>query len=191
VPITIVEEPVAVLPAYGRVSIAFLVESQLRVEPVRSGLGGLRLVEQSVDPPYVKDYDREKGQGPERWLSHWDLSNWGVLSAFEGTSPTGDARRVGAAELAWRTARADMLERRQDLRVRPEDRGRGIGSALFTRAIAWARERACQHLKIETGATNVPACRFYARQGCALGTIRRWAYPDAPHEVQLFWYLTL
>ncbi len=35
---------------------------------------------------------------------------------------------------------------------------------------------------------NVPACRFYAKQGCVLGAIDRYAYPDHPDEVQLLWY---
>lgn len=40
---------------------------------------------------------------------------------------------------------------------------------------------------VETQSTNVPACRFYARQGCTLGAIHRFAYPALPHEVQLLW----
>ena len=46
-------------------------------------------------------------------------------------------------------------------------------------------------MKVETQNVNVPACRFYARQGCVLGAINRFAYPDLPDEVQLLWYKTL
>lgn len=53
---------------------------------------------------------------------------------------------------------------------------------------AWAAARGCRQLKIETQNVNVPACRFYARQGCVLGAINRFAYREFPDEVQLLWY---
>ena len=46
-------------------------------------------------------------------------------------------------------------------------------------------------MKVETQNINVPACRFYARMGCELGTIDRFAYPDLPGETQLLWHLDL
>jgi hypothetical protein len=49
--VEIVEESVDALPEYGQVPISFLVESRLRVEPVRNGLGGFALVEERVAPP--------------------------------------------------------------------------------------------------------------------------------------------
>jgi len=107
--IEIVEESVTVLPDYGNVSSAFLVEAQLRVEPIRNGLGGLRLIEERVELPYVIDFDRAKGEGPKRWLKRWDISHWGALSAFDGP------RRVGGAVVAWRTPGVDMLEGRGQL----------------------------------------------------------------------------
>jgi hypothetical protein len=51
--------------------------------------------------------------------------------------------------------------------------------------------RECRQLKVETQNINVPACRFYARQGCVLGVIDRFAYPTLPDEVQLLWYKDL
>jgi ribosomal protein S18 acetylase RimI-like enzyme len=180
-----------VLPEYGQVSIAFRVTSRLRVESIEEGLGGLRLIEESVEPSYVKDYDAENGGGPERWLRRWDMSNWGVFCAYDGS------RWVGGAVVAWKTPGVHMLEERDDLavlwdiRVHPECRGRGIGTALFQQAVAWARQKGCRQLKVETQNVNVPACRFYARQGCELGAIHRWAYPELPDEVQLLWYLDL
>ena len=49
--IEIVEESVEALPEYGKISIAFTVETRLRVEPIDGGLGGLKLVEEEVQPP--------------------------------------------------------------------------------------------------------------------------------------------
>jgi hypothetical protein len=39
----------------------------------------------------------------------------------------------------------------------------------------------------ETQNINVAACRFYAKQGCTLSAINRFAYRDCPEEVQLIW----
>ena len=38
---------------------------------------------------------------------------------------------------------------------------------------------------------HVPACHFYAAQGCTLGSIDRFAYADLPDEAQLLWYKKL
>ena len=75
-----------------------------------------------------------------------------------------------------------------DLRVADEYRGKGVGQRLFARALDWARERNCAVFKVETQNINVPACRFYTRQGCELGAINRFAYPESMNETQLIWY---
>jgi GNAT superfamily N-acetyltransferase len=114
-----------------------------------------------------------------------------VLSAFDGD------RRVGGVVVAYDTEGVFMLEGRKDLaavwdiRIQPDDRGRGIGSQLFQRAVNWARTRGCRHLTAETQNINVPACRFYAKQGCELRAIDRYAYPDHPDEVQLIWHMSI
>ena len=74
-----------------------------------------------------------------------------------------------------------------DIRIAPDRRGSGIGSALFERPASWARSRGCQAMTVETQNINVPACRFYARRGCELAAINRFAYPELPDEVQLIW----
>lgn len=182
------EEPLTDLAAYGRIPIAFEVRSVLDCTPVDGGLGGLALVERPLDTPYVKDYDAIAGEGPERWSARFDTTRWGLLTAWEGE------RRVGGAALANDTPGVDMLEGRSDLvvlwdlRVAPEARGRGVGGALFRAAVEWARARGCTQLKVETQNVNVPACRFYAHQGCVLGAIDRHAYPALPHEARLLWY---
>ena len=59
------------LARYALVPICFWVHSLLRVEPVDGGLGGLRLIEEPVRPPYLKDYDAQSGgeEGPTHWAS--------------------------------------------------------------------------------------------------------------------------
>jgi GNAT superfamily N-acetyltransferase len=78
-----------------------------------------------------------------------------------------------------------------DLRVAPRSRGQGIGAGLFHAAERWAVTRGACWLKGETQDINVPACRFYASQGCALGALNRFAYGPLSDEVQLLWYKKL
>lgn len=181
----------ATLRAYGEVSIAFLVRSRYEVEPIDHGLGGWTLTEEPVERPYTKDYDQGDGEGPASWAERFDVSRWGVVSAFEGK------QRIGGAVIAFDTPGVHMLEGRPDLavlwdiRVHPDYRRRGIGSRLFPRIVAWATACRCTHLKIETQNVNVPACKYYAHMGCQLRAVHPDAYPHLPNEVQLLWYRRL
>jgi GNAT superfamily N-acetyltransferase len=187
--VTITEEGTAVLGEYAGVSSAFVVDCLLDL--AGHGLGGLPLSQRRLEVPTVKDYDADSGEGPAGWAREFDMSRWGVLAARAA------GRCVGGAVIAFDTPGVDMLEGRRDLavlwdlRVAPEARGKGIGSRLFQAAEAWATARGCRQLKIETQNINVPACRFYARQGCVLGAIHRFAYPDLPDEIGLLWYKDL
>jgi hypothetical protein len=49
----------------------------------------------------------------------------------------------------------------------------------------------CRKLKVETQNINVPACRFYASQGCVLAAVNRMAYREPQDEIQLLWYKDL
>jgi GNAT superfamily N-acetyltransferase len=176
---------------YARIPIAYEVRHVFDVVATASGLDGLMMVERTVEPPYLKDYDAIPGEGPLTWASRFNPSNWRLLMARVGD------RRVGGAAVVLDDPDVEMLEGRSDLslvwdiRVSPEARGLGVGSALFRAAEEWSRSRNARRLKVETQNTNVPACRFYARQGCVLGAINRFAYRDLPHEVQLLWYKDL
>jgi GNAT superfamily N-acetyltransferase len=156
-----------------------------------SGLGGLTLIERSVAHPYVKDYDAIAGEGPLTWSRRFDLSKWGLFMARVGQ------RHVGGAAVVIDDRDVEMLDGRSDLalvwdiRVCHEVRGLGVGSALFRFAEDWSKARGGRLLKVETQNTNTAACRFYARQGCLLGAIDRFAYRDLPDEVQLLWYKDL
>ena len=191
VKIEVIQEELDRLPAHGQVSIAFEVRSVLDVAVADGGLGGVVLRERKVEAPYVKDYDSTDGNRPADWGRCCDTANWSLHSAWVGD------RRAGGVVVAIGTEGLDMLERRGDLaviwdlRVAPNLRGHGVGAALFAAAEAWARAQGCTQLKVETQNVNVSACRFYARRGCTLGGIYRFAYPDLPQEVQLLWYKTI
>lgn len=182
-PIRIIEEPIENLPAYSEIPIAYCVEARFRIEP---GQGGPALIEEPVTL-YLKDYDALPGNKPTDWAELWNLTNWGILAAYDGE------QRVGGAIIAWKTPGLDMLRGRDDLavlwdlRVHPDYRGRSVGSRLFGHAVQWARARGCRALEVETQNTNVPACRFYSRQGCQLSKVDSQAYPELPNEVQLIW----
>jgi ribosomal protein S18 acetylase RimI-like enzyme len=185
------EEGFDQLPEYSSVSIAFQVERVLQVELVRGGLGGLSLSERPVEPPYAKDYDALPGNHPTRLPGQFDLSRWGMLTAWM------DGQRVGGTVLAFDTEGVQLLAGRSDLvalwdlRVAPEARGQGVGRALFAAAEAWAVARGCRQILVETQNVNVAACRFYAACGCELGAVHRFAYPELPDEIQLLWVKAL
>lgn len=184
--IEISEKSAADLGDYAQIPIQYEIREILDVEA--DGHGGFILSPRWIDRPYFKDYDAIAGEGPLRWTQCFDLTNWGILMArVEG-------QLVGGTVIAFKTAGVTMLESREDLavlwdiRVKPEVRGQGVGSALFRAAEAWAATKGCTELKIETQNVNVPACRFYQAQGCVIGEINRSAYPGLPNEIQILWY---
>ncbi len=181
------------LSEYARIPIAFTVTSIFDVESIDKGLSGMRLQEKQIAAPYTKDYDSYDG-GPERWPQRFDVSNWAFFLACIQNRP------VGGAAVAFHTPGVNMLVGRKDLavlwdlRVHPDYRRSGIGTQLFKYAVGWARGKGCTQLKIETQNVNVPACRFYVKQGCHLGEINRYGYaghPQVAHEIMLIWYLNL
>ena len=185
--VEIAEESVGVLAEYGRIPISFEVRSVFEVHPLEYGISGILLAERPVARPWVKDYDALKGEGPMRWGDLWNLSNWGVISAF------GKGVRLGGCVIAHDTLGVDKLEGRNDIaalwdiRVAPQHRGKGIGGSLIEAALAWSKRHKCRRLKVETQNINVPACRFYAKHGFTLGAINRYAYTDFPDEIELIW----
>lgn len=184
------EEPISALAELARVPIAFTVDRVLDVA-ADAPLDRRALRERALAEPYLKDYDALAGEGPSQWARRFDVTSWGLLVAHA------DDRWVGGAVIACHTAGLRLLEGRTDLallwdiRVVPALRGRGIGAALFRAAETWAAARGYRQLKVETQNINVAACRFYARQGCVLGAVDHFAYPELPGEVQLLWYKDL
>ena len=146
-------------------------------------------MEEAVSP-YLKDYD-SVDENPRLLAKDFDLRNWVVISAFDGTS------RVGGAIIAYRTEGVNMLEGKDDLavvwdiRVNKAYRGMGVGSKIFQRCVDWAKENNCTRLKVETQNNNVKACKFYVSQGAKLSNLNRYAYNDYPDEIQLIWSIDL
>ena len=174
--------PVRDLHDYVAISSAFDSNAILDV----AGEGDrCRLIERALHKPFHKDYDAV--ENPLRWPVLFDVSNWALFSACE------QGRGIGGAIAAWKTSGVDMLEGRSDLvvvwdlRVAPQARGQGVGSALFRAIEAWGRSRSCTQLKVETQDVNVAACRLYQSCGCTLAQVNRGAYREFPQETQLIW----
>lgn len=183
--------PVTTLEDYATIPVAFEVRSILDVRAAGSGLAGFILTERRLAAPYLKDYDSIDGEHPTQWPKRFDLSNWLWFAAWA------EGQRVGGAVVAFRTTSLAEEEGCEDLavlwdiRVSPEARGQGVGSALFRAAEARARTEGSRQLKVETQNINVAACRFYAQQGCVLRAVNEKAYAEFPDEVQLLWYKDL
>ena len=186
--IEVKQEPLTSLDVYADIPIAFEVSEIFDVAAEPDGSGRLSLRARQISVPWVKDYDAVSGEGPTQWARRFDVSGWALFSAFSA------GQRVGRAAVAHDTPELDMLEGRRDLavlwdiRVAPSFRRCGVGSALFNAAVAWASEKGCRQLKVETQNINVAACRFYAQRGCVLGAAHRGVYPEYPDEIQMLWF---
>lgn len=180
-------------PQYDKISMKLVVTSIYEIVKMDGGLGGFSIVETPVNA-YVKDFCTGEDESVSRWEKNFDLSNWAFFMAFDGDKP------VGAATVASRTEGVNMLSGRNDLavlwdlRVEEAYKGKGIGQKLFDLACDWARDNQLIQMKIECQNNNVPAVKFYHKQGAKLGTIDEYAYyndPDFRSEIQLIWYLDL
>ena len=80
----------------------------------------------------------------------------------------------------------------EDLCVRRASRRRGIGSALFEAAVAWAKSEGLPGLAAEPQDNNLAACRFYAGRGMAIGSVDVMVYDNFPvcaDEKAVYWYM--
>jgi GNAT superfamily N-acetyltransferase len=121
----------------------------------------LDLIEQLFDPPGGRppEYSRERGRAGFRWAVK--RADADVLLALDGERLAGlssvyqDIQSIRFGPRCWL----------QDLVVRDDRRGQGIGGQLLQAAASWARGRGCTHLELGSGAGRADAHRFYASQG--------------------------
>ena len=129
----------------------------------------------AVPLPHACRLSRQPGVGAHR--AHLHQVAQSHAPATDHLAP--DAQRQGRRGGRWIPIRTQPAQ------------GVEVRHALFAAAVEAARQRRCRWLKIETQNTNVPACRFYARQGCELRGIHRGMYAAFPEELQLLWYYDL
>ncbi len=189
--ITFKEVDKSVLDLYDKVTMNVAVRSEYKVKRINNGLGGLILEEAPVTP-YVKDlsvYERAT-----EYEKEFDIANWRFYMAFDGETP------VGAMTIAGKTKGLNMLGGREDacvlwdIRVADAYKHLGIGQRLLDMGAAGARQDGYCQMIIECQNNNIPACRFYQKQGAVLSKIDMYAYyaePEVRDEVQFVWYLNL
>ena len=174
---------------YDCIPMQLTVKSEYKIEKINRGLGGFVLTETAV-APYVKAFD----DGIAQWADMFDLSNWAFFMAFDDDCP------IGAATVASRTKGVHMLAGRDDLavlwdiRVAEAYKHQGVGQRLFDMAKAWTKEQNLAQMKIECQNNNVPAVKFYHKQGAVLSEINEYAYysePEYRNETQFIWYLNI
>ena len=178
---------------YDSLPMRVNVTSYYMVKKLNRGLGGFMIVETPVEP-YVKDFCICEDESVTRWDKQFDISNWAFFMAFDGERP------IGAATVASRTEEIKMLAGRNDLavlwdiRVDGDYKEQGVGQILFDMATKWSREHNLVQMKIECQNNNVPAVKFYHKQGAILSMVDEYAYynePEFRHETQFIWYLDL
>ncbi len=178
-------------PLYDQVSMNVDVRSEYRVTRIDNGLGGLVFEEENV-APYVKDLS--KYEKAVEYEEMFDISSWRFYMAFDGDIP------VGAMTIAGATEGMNMLGGRTDacvlwdIRVADGYKHKGIGQRLFDLGIAAAKADGYRLMIIECQNNNVPACKFYRKQGALLSKVDMNAYdsePDIANEVQFVWHLDL
>jgi GNAT superfamily N-acetyltransferase len=190
--IRVVREAPHSFEEYSRIPIAFDVQAVLDVHASKSsGSSAFDLTERRLDIPYVKDYDTLPGEGPAAWSARFDTSRWAVFAAYVEHGRVGGAVGVIQPDDTGMLDHQSDLALLQDIRVAPSSRGQGIGGALLAAVEHWARDAGARVLVVETQNVNVPACRFYARNGFDLRVVNRHAYPELPDEIQMLWHKRL
>ena len=185
--LTIVEEPPTQLVEYAQVPMGFTVAERFDDQALMALRDDATVQGVAVSPPYWKDYDAYLDGHPSEWPRQFDLSRWTILAAFDRT------RRVGGAVVIVDDPQIDLLRDCPscallwDVRVAPDARRQGVGSALLEAAEQRARDRGARSLRVETQDVNVPACRFYHAHGFRLERTTPGAYAELPNEVQLLW----
>ena len=185
--LTIVEEPPTQLVEYAQVPMGFTVAERFDDQALMALRDDATVQGVAVSPPYWKDYDAYLDGHPSEWPRQFDLSRWTILAAYDRT------RRVGGAVVIVDDPQIALLRDCPscallwDVRVAPDARRQGVGSALLEAAEQRARERGARSLRVETQDVNVPACRFYHAHGFRLERTTHGAYAELPNEVQLLW----
>lgn len=80
----------------------------------------------------------------------------------------------------------------EDIVVDVKFRRRGVGKALLTQAVQWAKSKNLPGLMLETQNNNLGACKLYEGFGFQLGGFDRLLYKGIQpntEEVALYWYL--
>ena len=177
---------------YDEIPMLVHVNTVFIPKTVNSGLGGILFDEVNVKP-YT--WDISHYEIASDYAKEFDISNWAVFMAFDGD------KAVGGVTAVSKTKEVRMLDNRDDLcalwdlRVDDAYKGMGIGTMLFKMVVDWSKSNELKQIKIESQTNNVPACKFYAKQGAVLRCFNEYSEIGNPHarehEMSVIWYLDL
>lgn len=159
----------------NKIDSSFIVDSKLRL----SFSDNQFTYETEPVIPYVKKYEYEH---PDYSL-YIDSDTGTVFFALESNNLAGEIFIV---------KRWNRYAYINDFAVKQEYRRKGIGKALLSKAIEWAKEKNCIGIEAETQDVNVKACLFYERNGFVLGGVNSYLYKSSEKEkdeIALNWYL--
>ena len=106
-----------------------------------------------------------------------------LLGSAEPGTPAAGVCQVRYRDSVWTAAEDCWLE---DLFVRGEARGQGVGEALVALTVERARARGCRRVELDVNERNLPALGLYERLGFAVShkppggrdvLMRRWLDP--------------
>ena len=131
----------------------------------------------------VEPYEKILNVDPEDYTTFIDNPQKVIFFADVNGKPVGQIKMV-----PWWNRFAWV----EELTVDTEFRGEGVGRALLTHAIEWAKEQGFPGVTLETQDNNVPACMLYEKNGFVLSGFDLYAYRnflEAREEIALYWYL--
>jgi GNAT superfamily N-acetyltransferase len=130
------------------------------------------------DAPYAfgSTYERETGFAEAEWRRRATARNSFLAYLPElGATPAGIAAGIEEAPGAFELV---------SMWVRPEARGRMVGSALITAVAGWARGQGAPALHLWVTESNKPARRLYEQRGFA-PTGERQPLPSDPRLTEI------
>ena len=161
------------LNQYYSIPISFEIHSIYNVIEINNRI---ELIEQSIEKPYIKDYDQIEREPIADGSTVFLVLN-------ENDIPIGGA-------IVSMIPDCTIV----DVRIAPAYRRAGIGRILFEHVVQWCRqqEQTINGMNIETQNNNVSACRFYAAMGAKLISIDRHAYENderVKDEIRFNWFI--
>jgi streptothricin acetyltransferase len=131
----------------------------------------------------VEPYEKILNVDPEDYTTFIDNPQKAIFFADVDGKPVGQIKMV-----PWWNKFAYI----EELTVNTGSRCKGVGRALLTRAVEWAKQQGYPGVTLETQDNNVPACMLYEKSGFVLSGFDLYAYrnfPEARNEIALYWYL--
>ncbi len=177
------------LIALDQIDPNFTSDSYLDVEMLqRAGQLAVTFTERPFEIPFTKEigyrYDTDQME-MTRYRLEQSKNALVMVAEHEG-------RLVAILEVEAETWRNTALV--WALFVDKAWRGQGVGAKLLREAEKWAKRKRFRAMVLETQTNNIPAIRFYEKQGYAIAGFDRYFYSnsDVEHkEVALFMYKVL